>query len=62
MEIFAAEWLRPEHCDAVIAYLRWLPVDPEDRKRELMRWAARAGVRLTAEDVSRVTGQRAGTI
>ena len=60
--IFPPGWFIPEMLGAVIGYLRWLPVDPEDRKRMLMEWAAISGVEVTGDMITAVTGEPAGKI
>lgn len=43
-------WDTPERKPIVIEFIAHLPIDPEDRKKLLADWAARAGVTLTAQD------------
>ena len=61
-ELFPLTWYTPKMREIIVEYLRWLPVDPEERKRLLLHWAAWSGVTVTAELVSQVTGEPAGKI
>ena len=60
--LFPPGWFVPEMLEAVIEYLRWLPVDPEDRKQIFVEWAAISGVEVTAAMIEAVTGEPAGKV
>jgi len=60
--LFPPGWLTPAMKERVIEFLRNLPIAPYDKKIAYIDWAKAAGVRITAKDIERVTGRKAGSI
>jgi len=61
-DIFPPAWFAIEYLEVVIEYIRWMEIDPEDKKQLIMEWAWRSNVKLTADMVTRSTGVQAGQI
>jgi len=46
-DYFPPSLLAPERVNEVIEWIHNLPMDPQDKKRMLLDWAARVGISLT---------------
>ena len=50
-DYFPPSFMNPDALEEVIEWLRALPIDHVDKKRELLTWASIVGVHLTGEQV-----------
>ena len=50
-DFFPPAFLHPARKQDVIDWLAQLPLDPQDKKRALLDWAAKTGAQLTGAEV-----------
>jgi len=50
-DFFPPAFLHPARKHEVIDWLAQLPLDPQDKKRALLDWAAKTGAQLSGDEV-----------
>jgi len=58
--LFPAGWCDASLVEQVCAWIRWLGVQPEEKKQILLLWCDCAGVKLTRALVIKVLGEEGG--
>lgn len=52
-EVLPDSLLGVENLEPFLAYLRGLPIDPEDKKQMLLDWTDGAGIKVTGDMINR---------